>query len=157
MTEMNLTYEKKSYDGTLSVTAEEVERLVLEAKRGESLVYESEMGRILLSDGVLTVSGFEKIPALFVVNETDYYGRMIQNYRSDEAKPLKALVKEVVISDGTAQIVESFIGFSNLKRASVPDSVFRIDNKINFSNEGLFKSYFIIDDSLFSIFYFISS
>lgn len=122
MTSMNLLYVDK-YGGMLMITEAEVKRLAAAAANGEELVYESEKGCLMLNGGTLTVSSFESVPALFTVEYSSLYNSCTVDMNSEKSQPLKALIKKVVVSEGTKYLKSSFIGFSELTEVSLPDSI----------------------------------
>lgn len=126
MVTMQLLYNER--EQALLITAAERKRLTAAAKAGEVLVYESDLGRILIADGTLTATGFDTLPALFAMRGKSYSGRPCINYQAEDAAPLKRLVKRAVVGDGTRVLCRSFIEFEALCEVVLPDSITEMEN-----------------------------
>lgn len=123
MITMNITV-IPNYGQAWLVTEDEVKRLVKAVNDGETLEYISEKGEsVRLESGNLYVDGFESVPPLFAIEEREYYGTKVVNFQSEATRPLKSLVKKIIVSDGTKFIWHSFEGFSKLKEVVLPNSI----------------------------------
>ncbi len=122
MERMNLGYAEKV--DMLSVTKEEVERLLALLDMGETLYYESEKIRMSLSpDGVMHIDDCDTVPMIFGVESEDGY------IESDAtlALPLKKRVKRIVFGERTRIICyRSFERFTELTKIEIPDTLERI-------------------------------
>ena len=118
MTKMNLKFNDCCLRYTLS--DKEAQRLAAAHDSGETLTYADEMGTITLEGGVLTLTGFDRVPGIFASNTP--IG--VPNTDSEAVIELKTRITEVIVSEGATSLGdEVFRNCPNLTRISIPDTV----------------------------------
>lgn len=134
MVSMQLVKYDKLY--MLGIDKQETERVVAAANAGEKLVYESADGCITIEKGVMHLSGFQEVPQLFgAIGDDGAY-----DWRASFTKPLKALVKKVVVAEGVAELVTTFRNFPNLREILLPSTMERLYNAFEGCNKLKFPS-----------------
>ncbi|MBR2970386.1 MAG: leucine-rich repeat domain-containing protein [Clostridia bacterium] len=121
MERMRLTFISDEQRGKIALCLQdnECKRLVTLIDEGEELFYEDGERKVRLCQGVLTLDGFEDVPAVFA----DYDGEYFDIYDKSNLS-IKSRVKKVIVGEGAKAVCYgAFKYFTELCEIVLPDSI----------------------------------